>query len=173
MAVVGMVVASGFEQADMTAICAVLTRGGHKLLLVSPKKQSVRSWDNTRWNGDLPVDVAAVESKADMFEALVIPGGILSADTLRADEAIIQLVVDSAAQGKVVAALGHGGWVLIEAGLVRGATVTSHPAIRTDMNNAGGIWTDNPFAAHNTIITGRHSHDATTFAEAVNRAVTP
>ena len=166
MANVGLVVASGFEQGEMTAICKELAQAGHAVKVVSTKKHAARSWDNTRWNGDVPVDVAAVDAEAQDFDALVLPGGILSADTLRSDEFIIRLVRDAAAQGKTVAAIGHAPWVLIEAGLAQGRGVTSHPAIRTDLANAGGQWRDEPFVIDGKVVTGRHSHDVVAFVGA-------
>ncbi|HSV29867.1 MAG TPA: DJ-1/PfpI family protein, partial [Candidatus Omnitrophota bacterium] len=159
------------EQADMTAICKELAQAGHSVRVVSPKKQAARSWDNTRWNGDMPVDVAAVEAEARDFDALVLPGGLLSADTLRSDDFIIRLARDAAAQGKPVAALGHAPWVLVEAGLVKGRAVTSHPAIRTDLANAGGQWRDEAFVADDGVITGRHSHDAVAFVSGLLQAL--
>lgn len=171
MARIGMVVASGFEQADMTALCKALAEAGHTLQVVSTKKHAVRSWDNTHWNGDLPVDVAAVDAEAQDFAALVLPGGVLGADTLRSDEYIIRLVRDAATQGKPVAAMGHAVWVLIEAGLACGHAMTSHPAIRTDVANAGATWVDGPAVVDAQVITGRHGHDIGTFAAAVVAAL--
>lgn len=167
MAHVALVVASGFEQAQMTVICKALAQAGHEFRLVSPKKQSVRAWDNTHWGGDVPVDVAAIEADAGSFDALVLPGGLIGADTLRSDRAIIELAAECAAQGKPVAALGHAVWVLAEAGLLEGRRATSHPAIRTDVENAGARWIDDAAVADSPIITGRHAHDVDSFIDKV------
>lgn len=171
MAMVGVLVANGFEQGDMTALCRALADAGHAVLVVSTKKQEVRSWDHARWNGDLPVDVAVVDAELRELAALVLPGGLMSADTLRSDEAAVRLVVDAARSGRVVAAMGHAPWVLIEGGLVRGRAVTSHPAIRTDLANAGALWRDDPVVAEGGLITGRHGHDTPAVAEAVAAAL--
>lgn len=164
MAKVGIVVASGFEQAGLTALCKALAEAGHHIAVVSTKKHAVRSWDNTHWNGDIPVDVAAVDAQAQDFAALALPGGILGADTLRSDDFIIRLVRDAAAQGRPVAAMGHAVWVLIEAGLARGRMMTSHPAIRTDVANAGAMWRDQDVVNDGAVISGRNSHDVGAFA---------
>ncbi len=169
MAKVAMVVASGFEQGEMTILCKALAEDGHRLVVVSPKKHSVRSWDNTHWNGDIPVDVAAIDAEAQDFAALVLPGGLIGADTLRADEPIIRLVRDAAIQGKPVAALGHAVWVLIEAGLAKGRTMTSAPAIRSDVVHAGATWQDAAAVEDGKVITGRHGHDVVSFAELVRK----
>ncbi len=167
MATVGVLVASGFEQTDMTLLCRGLAEAGHMIRIISTKKHAVRSWDNTRWNGDLPVDVAVIDADLAGLDGLVLPGGLMSADTLRADQAAVRLVAAAARQGMMVAALGHAGWVLIEAGLVRGRYATAHPAIRTDMVNAGGLWRDDPVVTDALLITGRHAHDAGAFVAAV------
>lgn len=171
MARIGVVVASGFEQADMTALSKALAEAGHQIAVVSTKKHAVRSWDNTHWAGDIPVDVAAIDAKAEDFAALVLPGGILGADTLRSDDYITRLVRDAATQGKPVTAMGHAVWVLIEAGLARGRTMTSHPALRTDVTNAGAIWRDEAVVNDGGVISARNSHDVGAFAAAVVTAV--
>ncbi|MBI5165231.1 MAG: DJ-1/PfpI family protein [Magnetospirillum sp.] len=170
-AVVGLVVASGFEQTEMTGLCRFLSEAGHHVRIVSPKKQMVRSWDNVRWNGDLPVDVAAVDAVAADFAALVVPGGLISADTLRADQAVVALVGAVASLARPVAATGHAPWVLVEAGLVSGRRVTAHPAIRSDLVNAGGLWIDDGAVRDGGVITGRHTHDLPAFAALVLAAV--
>ncbi|MBC7953387.1 MAG: DJ-1/PfpI family protein [Rhodospirillaceae bacterium] len=171
MANVAMVVANGFEQSEMTILCKALSQAKHRVVVVSPKKHSVRSWDNTHWNGDIPVDVAAIDAEAQDFAAIVLPGGLIGADTLRADEPIVRLVRDAAIQGKPVAALGHGVWVLIEAGLAKGRSMTSAPAIRSDLVHAGAAWQDTPAVEDGKVITGRHGHDVNSFAELVVKVV--
>lgn len=171
MAHLALVVASGFEQAQLTEICKALTQAGHTIGIVSPKKRSVRAWENMRWGGDIPVDEAAMDAEASSFGAIVLPGGLIGADTLRSDPAVIALVRACAAQGKPVAALGHAVWVLAEAGLLKDRAATSHPAIRTDVENAGARWTDTPALADGTIITGRHAHDTSSFIDRVIAAV--
>lgn len=167
MARIAVVIANGFEQADMAAISRILAAAGHHLLVVSPKKHAVRGWDNTHWGGDLPVDVAAIDAEAQDFAAVVLPGGVLSADTLRADRDIVRLVRDAAVQGKPVAALGHAAWVLVEAGLARNRRMTGAPSTHTDLVHAGAQWSDAPAAEDGRVITGQHSHDVEAFAELV------
>ncbi|MBC7906749.1 MAG: DJ-1/PfpI family protein [Rhodospirillaceae bacterium] len=171
MANVAVVVASGFEQGEMTILCKVLAQAGHRVVVVSPKKHSVRAWDNTHWNGDIPVDVAAIDAEAQDFAALVLPGGLIGADTLRADDFIIGLVRDAATQGKPVAALGHAVWVLIEAGLAKGRLMTSAPAIRSDAVHAGADWQDAAAVEDGKVVTGRHGHDVNSFADLVVNVV--
>lgn len=171
MATVGVLIASGFEQADMTAICTALAEAGHDIRVISTKKHDARAWDNTRWNGALPVDAAVTEANLDGLAAIVIPGGLIAADTLRSDEAVIRLVTEAIRRGMPTAAMGHAGWVLLETGLVSGRIVTSHPAIRTDLINAGADWRNEAAVVHRGLVTGRHGHDCPAFIQAVVAAL--
>lgn len=167
MARVAVVVANGFGLGDMTVLCKGLAEAGHHVVVVSPKKHSVRAWDNTRWDGDIPVDLAAIDAQAQDFAALALPGGILGADTLRADEAIVHLVRGAALLGRPVAALGHAVWVLVEAGLAPGRAMTGAPSVRGDLVNAGAHWQDAPAVEDGKVITGRSSHDAGAFTDLI------
>ncbi|HLO78999.1 MAG TPA: DJ-1/PfpI family protein [Magnetospirillum sp.] len=167
MADVAVVVASGFEQAEMETIRRALAAAGHRPVVVSPKKHAVRGWDNTHWGADLPVDVAAIDARADTFAAIVLPGGLLSADTLRADHDIVELVRAAALAGKPVAALGHAAWVLIEAGLAKGRRMTGAPSVHSDLVNAGADWTGTPAMDDGKVITGQHGHDVAAFMQLV------
>jgi len=87
---------------------------------------------------DTTIDAAS----AGDFDLLLVPGGTINADSLRLEDAAVRLVKDFAAAGKPVAAICHGPWALVEAGLVAGATLTSYPSLATDVRNAGGSWVD-------------------------------
>ncbi|MGE5477784.1 MAG: DJ-1/PfpI family protein [Bacteroidales bacterium] len=171
MARVALVIASGFEQAGTESIRRTLAQAGHHVAVVSPKKHAARGWDNTHWGADLAVDVAAIDAEAQDFAAIVLPGGLLSADTLRADTDIVRLVRDTAVQGKPVAALGHAVWVLVESGLARGHRMTGAPSIHSDLIHAGANWTDAPATEDGKVITARHGHDAEAFTQLVLAAL--
>lgn len=171
MANVAVVIASGFEQAETAAVCRALAEAGHRAVVVSPKKHAVRGWDNTHWGADLPVDVAAVDAEAQDYAAIVLPGGLISADTLRADADAVRLVRDAAVQGKPVAARGHAVWVLIEAGLAKDRGMTAAPAIRSDVIHAGAQWQDTAAMIDGKVLTGRHGHDVDSFMQAVREMV--
>lgn len=169
MKAVAVLVASGFEQVELTTICTRLAEAGHRVVVVSTKKHDVRSWNNTRWSGDIPVDLHVTDADPHALEAVVVPGGLLSADTLRADGFAVELVRAVAARGGVIATMGHGAWMLAESGLAKGRAVTGHPAVRTDLVNAGGNWTDAPVAADGKVVSGRNTHDSGAFMAAVLR----
>ena len=156
---IALLVASGSEQSELMVIREVLAESECDPVILSPKKQELRLWMNVDWGGIIGTDAPLVDCKAEEFDAMVIPGGLIGADTLRADRQSVGLVRDMVAQGKPVGAMGHAVWVLIEAGAVAGRIVTSIESIRTDVTNAGGIWVDDPAALDKGVATGRHRHD--------------
>ncbi len=169
---VALLVAAGSEQSELTVIREVLAEASVLPLLLSPKKHEMRMWANIDWGNVLPVDAAVLGARAEDYDALIIPGGLLAADTLRADRQVVRLVSDFLSQGKPVGAMGHAVWVLIEAGAVSGRIVTSPESIRTDVTNAGGTWIDDPAVHDRLIVTGRHRHDLPDFMAAMAEGLT-
>lgn len=160
---IGILAASGSEQTEMMVIGRVLAEAGVTAVTVSPKKQALRGWLNTEWGESFPVDVAVVDATAEEFDGLIIPGGLIAADTLRSDRQAVELVRGVLGRGKPVAAVGHAPWVLIEAGVVRDRRVTSIEAIRSDLQHAGGLWLDDAAVADGPVVTGRNQHDLPDF----------
>jgi protease I len=107
------------------------------------------------------------EAKADDFDALILPGGVRNPDTLRLHGNVIALIRDFARQGKPVAAICHGPWLLVEADLLRGKTATSWPSIRTDLRNAGANVVDQAVVVDGNIVTSRNPDDVEPFSNAV------
>ena len=120
-------------------------------------------------NGDLdpgetyPVDAAIGDVDAADYDALVIPGGTVGADKLRADESVVRFVHGFFEARKPVAAICHAPWVLIEADVVRGRTLTSYPSLRTDVRNAGGTWVDEEVVVDDGLVTSRNPNDLDAF----------
>lgn len=156
---VALLVASGSEQGEWMVVRDVLAEAGCPPTIISPKKQDLRLWMNSDWGAVIPIDLPLADCQAADFDALVIPGGVLGCDVLRADRQAVALVRDLVAQHKPVAAMSHAVWLLIEAGAVSGRIVTSAESIRTDVANAGGVWVNDPAASDRGVITGRHRHD--------------
>jgi protease I len=105
------------------------------------------------------------DAKPEDFDALMIPGGLMNPDTLRSTEAALEFVRHFFREGKPVAAICHGPWVLIDAGVVRGRTLTSWPAIKTDVRNAGANWVDEEVVVDNGLVTSRKPDDIPAFNE--------
>ena len=168
---VAILVADGFEQVEMTSPRDALTRAGALVEIVSPVERQVRGWQHTDWGDTFAVDRPVVAAEATDYDALVLPGGLMNPDHLRTNARALQLVRDFHEAGKPVAAICHGPWVLIEAGLVNGLRLTSYPSIRTDVVNAGGQWQDAEVVEDRCIITSRNPDDLPAFNRAMVVAI--
>jgi protease I len=160
---VAILVASGFEQVELTEPKQALEAAGATTSIVSPESGQVKGWKKTDWGDELPVDVPMEDAKADDFDALVLPGGVMNPDKLRRNEWALQFVRAFFESGKPVAAICHGPWTLIDAGVVEGRTMTSYASIQMDLKNAGANWVDNEVVVDNGLVTSRCPDDLPAF----------
>lgn len=137
-----LVAKEGIEQAELTEPWNAVRQAGATPTLVSPAPGKVQAYNHLDRADEFTVDVAAADARVDDFAALVLPGGVANGDQLRAQPAAVALVKAFAGAGKPIAVICHGGWVMIEAGVVRGRRLTSWPSLRTDYHNAGATWVD-------------------------------
>ena len=128
---VAILVAKGFEQVELTDPKAALEEAGAKTDIVSIEKETVRAWNHSDWGEEFDVDVHIADARADDYDALVLPGGVMNPDRLRIDAHAVGLTRDMFNAGKPIAAICHGPWMLVEADVVRSLRVTSWPSIRT------------------------------------------
>jgi protease I len=168
---VAILVADGFEQVEMTSPRDALIRAGALVEIVSPQERQVRGWQHTEWGDTFAVDRPVVAVEATDYDALVLPGGQMNPDHLRTNTKAIQLVREFHEAGKPIAAICHGPWILVEAGLVDGLRLTSYPSIRTDVVNAGGQWQDAEVVEDRGIITSRNPDDLPAFNRATVVAI--
>ncbi len=166
----------GVEEPELTTPWQAVADEGGTPVLVSAQPGTVSAVNNDLDpGGDYPVDRTLDSVSADDFDALVIPGGTVNADTLRTQEGAQALVRAFVAAGKPVAAICHGPWTLIEAGVVDGVTLTSYPSLATDLRNAGAQWVDREVvvspAGSSTLVTSRNPDDLPAFCAAVVDAV--
>src|SRR5262245_29048169 len=126
---VAILVANGFEQEEMTEPRKALEEAGAEVHLVSPEANSVEGWKHSEWGDEFPVDALLDQAKADDYDALMLPGGVMNPDRLRLKPKAIEFVRDFVAADKPIAAICHAPWTLIDAGAVRGRTVTSWPSL--------------------------------------------
>lgn len=146
---------------------AVQDAGGHvELLSVETGEIEARNHD-LEPAGTFTVDRAVGDARVDDFDALVIPGGTVNADKLRLDESAVSFVGDFVRSGKPVAAICHGPWALIEAGVVKDRTLTSYPSLRTDLRNAGATVVDQQVCIDGNLITSRSPKDLDAFCQAI------
>lgn len=153
----------GFEKSELTVPLEQLRAAGATVLVASPKAGAIRSWDETDWGESVDVDLTLEAVQVDGFDALVLPGGQINPDKLRLEPKAVQIVRDFVDSGRVVAAICHGPWLLVEAGAAKGRKLTSFPSIRTDVVNAGGAWSDAEVVTDRGIITSRKPADLPAF----------
>ncbi|HEX7710403.1 MAG TPA: type 1 glutamine amidotransferase domain-containing protein [Sphingomonadaceae bacterium] len=161
----------GFEQSELTGPKQRLEEAGFETVVVSPKEGEIKGWQHTDWGDTVKVDRSLDQASADGFEALVLPGGVMNPDKLRQEDKAVQLVRDFCDAGKTVAAICHGPWLLAEAGVIRGKTLTSWPSIRTDLKNAGANVVDQQVATDGNLITSRKPDDIPAFSDALIEAL--
>lgn len=160
---VAILVADGFEQVEMTEPRNALEAAGADTTLVSPVSGKVKGWNHTKWGNKFAVDLPLAQARAEDFDALVLPGGVMNPDHLRLAPKAVALVKAFVDAGKPVAAICHGPWTLIEAGVVRGRRMTSYPSIKTDLVNAGAAWVDEEVVVDNGLVTSRKPDDLPAF----------
>jgi protease I len=160
---VAILVTNGFEEVELTDPKQALEEAGAQTQIVSPDTGTVLSWDSKNWGSKFPVDMPLAQAQPSQYDALVLPGGVMNPDKLRMNEQAIAFIRAFFDTGKPVAAICHGPWTLIEAGVVEGRTLTSYPSLRTDLVNAGANWVDQEVVVDNGLITSRNPDDLPAF----------
>ena len=172
---VAILATHGFEQSELEAPRDALSGAGATVTVVSPESGSIKGWHQGDWGDAVPVDTALADADAADFDALVLPGGQMNPDVLRANADAVGLVSAFARAGKPVAAVCHAPWLVIEAGLAKGRHMTSYTSIRTDLENAGAEVQDTSVVVcpHGdfVLITSRNPDDLPDFNEAIATAI--
>ncbi|WP_191060115.1 type 1 glutamine amidotransferase domain-containing protein [Geminicoccus harenae] len=153
----------GFEQSELVVPRDKLRAAGARVEIASPSGQEIRGWDETDWGETVPVDLSIDQAKVDNYDALVLPGGQINPDKLRTEPKAVDLIRQFLSSGKMVAAICHGPWLLVEVDALRGRKVTSFQSIKTDVANAGGNWVDQEVVVDQGIITSRSPEDLDAF----------
>ncbi len=153
----------GFEQAEFLIPLRKLKQAGASVRIAAPRGPTIRGWNEKDWGDSVAVDLTLDAVSASDFHCLVLPGGVMNPDKLRMNDAAIDVVQDFLDAGRIVAAICHAPWLLIEADAVDGCEMTSFPSIRTDIENAGGQWVDRPVVVDDTLITSRSPKDLDAF----------
>jgi protease I len=160
---VAILAANGFEQVEMTEPRNALDQAGAKTDLISPEKTEVQGMNHDEKGEKFKVDVPLDSASSADYDALLLPGGVANPDRLRMIPAAVKFVESFFAAGKPVAAICHGPWMLVEAGVLGRRTVTSWPSLRTDIKNAGGEWVDREVVAEDGLVTSRKPDDIPAF----------
>jgi protease I len=160
---VAILVTDGFEQVELTKPREALDEAGAETKIVSLKSGKIQGINHADKGDKFDVDLTLDEARPDEFDALMIPGGLMNPDALRSNDDALEFTRHFFREGKPVAAICHGPWVLIDAGVVRGRMLTSWPAIKTDVKNAGGKWINEEVVVDNGLVTSRKPDDIPAF----------
>jgi protease I len=160
---IAILVTDGFEQVEMTEPRKALQGAGAETKIVSPKSGQIQGMNHADKGDKFDVDLELDDARPEEFDALLIPGGLMNPDELRATPEALDFTRHFFREGKPVAAICHGPWVLIDAGVIRGRTLTSWPNIKTDVKNAGGNWVDEEVVVDNGLVTSRKPDDIPAF----------
>jgi protease I len=168
MARIMFIVDSDFEDSEFRVPYEQVRQAGHEAVIVGI--EAGKELKGKKGKEIITAEKAAKDMSADEFDALVIPGGY-SPDHLRLDSDMVDLVQEFFQADKPIAAICHAGWMLVEADIVEGRTVTSWPSIKTDLLNAGADWVDREVVEDGNLITSRKPADLKAFCEALLRQI--
>ncbi len=160
---IAILVADGFEQVELTEPRKALDEAGARTQIVSPVKDQVQGWNHFDKADHFKVDVPVQSAHAKDFDALLLPGGVANPDQLRTNPKAVAFVRAFFEAGKPVAAICHGPWTLIDAGVVRGRRLTSWPSLKTDLMNAGARWSDEEVVVDQGLVSSRKPQDIPAF----------
>jgi protease I len=153
----------GFEQAELLQPRKALDDAGATTVVIAPKDGEIKAWNTKDWGKTVKVDKTLADANPNDYDALVLPGGVINPDHLRMDPAAVNFVRKFVETGRPAAAICHGPWTLLEAGVLRGKTVTSWPSLKTDLKNAGANWIDQEVVTDGQFIFSRKPDDIPAF----------
>lgn len=160
---IAILATNGFEESELKSPKEALEKENFRVDIVSLEKGKIKGWSGGNWSGEVDVNYTLDEVSANDYNALVLPGGVINPDILRADANAVNFVKDFFKQKKPVAAICHGPWVLIEADVVEGRKMTSYGSIKKDLMNAGAKWEDKDVVVDQGLVTSRSPKDLPAF----------
>lgn len=164
---IAIVATDGFEQSELLEPKKALEAAGAETEVIAPKSGEIKGWSKKDWGDTVKVDKTLSNARAEDYDALVLPGGVMNPDHLRMDEKAVEFVREFAASERPVAAICHGPWTLVEAGAVKGRAFTSWPSLKTDLKNAGATWVDEEVVVSGHFISSRKPDDIPAFVKAL------
>ncbi len=164
---IAILATNGFEQSELETPHERLKKAGATVDVVSLASGEITGWDKKDWGRPVKVDKTLDEAKASDYDAVVLPGGQINPDLLRIEPKALKFIKDIFEAKKIVAAVCHGPWLLIETGIAKGRKMTSYKSIRTDVINAGGNWEDAEVVVDKGVITSRNPGDLEAFSNKI------
>ena len=162
-----LVAPEGIEQVELTEPWKAVEQAGGTPRLVAPESGKVQAFNHLDKADTFPVDHTVEEADASDYAALVLPGGVANPDFLRMDEGAVAFARAFFEQSKPVGVICHGPWMLVEADVLKGRTITSWPSLRTDIRNAGGTWVDEQVVVDEGLVSSRNPDDLPAFCEKI------
>lgn len=163
---IAILATDGYEQSELQKPLDALRERGARVDVIAPDAKSIKGWKGGNWGESVDVDVQLADAKPASYDALVLPGGVINPDKLRLDAAAIEFIAGF--KGKPLAAICHGPWTLIDAGIAKGKRLTSWPSLRVDLENAGARWEDSEVVVDGTLVTSRKPADLPAFIDAIS-----
>lgn len=160
---IAILATDGFEQSELIEPQKALEEAGATTEIISIKTGEIKGWNHTEWGKIVPVDKQIDQVNTDDYDGLLLPGGVMNPDKLRMNENAVAFVKKMFADKKPIAAICHGPWMLVEADVVQGRSVTSYPSIKTDLKNAGANWIDKEVVVDQGVVTSRKPDDIPAF----------
>ena len=168
---VAFLVTNGFEQVELTGPREALERNGAVVDILSDKEGTVRGWNHDKPADEFAVDATFEGASLDLYDALVLPGGVQNSDTIRIIPAAQKLVKSHDSARRPLAVICHGAWLLVSCGLAKGRRLTSYKTLQDDIRNAGGEWVDEEVVVDGNLITSRKPDDIPAFSEQLVKAL--
>lgn len=168
---VGILATHGFEQVELEEPRKALEEAGIATEVIAPKAGEIKGWNVKDWGTPVPVDVTVDQANVDDYDLLLLPGGVMNPDYLRLEPKAISFIRAFGLTRRPIAAICHGPWTLIDAGLVEGKKITSWPSLKTDLRNAGADWVDAEVVEDQGLITSRKPDDIPAFNSAILSAL--
>lgn len=153
----------GVEQVELTQPWEAVKAAGAEVELISNKTDEIQGYNHLDKADRFPVDRSVADARGAYYNGLVLPGGVANPDALRLDANAVDFVRTFFKQSKPVAAICHAPWLLVEAGVLNGRTITSFPSLKTDIRNAGGNWVDEQVHVDAGLVTSRNPNDLDAF----------
>ena len=150
---------NGFEDSELSSPIEAAKSEGAQITLVAPSTEDIEGKNGSK----VSVDTTTEEARGTDFDAIILPGGTGNADQLRTDEAAVEIVKKHVEAGKPLAVICHGAWILTDADVLRGRTLTSYPSLKTDLTNAGATWVDEEVHVDNGLVSSRTPDDLDAF----------
>jgi protease I len=160
---IAILATDGVEQAELVEPRKALEKAGAETEVIAPHSGEIKGWDLTDWGRQIKVVRELNEASFEDYDALLLPGGVMNPDKLRLDTRAVAFVKKFFDAGKPVAAICHGPWMLVEAGVLEGRTLTSWPSLQTDIRNAGATWVDEEVIVDGNLTTSRKPDDLPAF----------